>query len=672
MDIYTNKLIDETSPYLLQHAHNPVNWFPWDEDAFELAKTEDKPIFLSIGYSTCHWCHVMAEESFEDEDVAKLLNEHFVSIKVDREERPDIDSIYMEVTQALTGSGGWPMTVIITPDKKPFYAGTYFPKESKYGRVGIIELLSTIADKWESNRDELIDSSNKITDVVRKYNNVNYNTDTVLKDDIVDNAVRDLKRSFDIEYGGFGSAPKFPTPHKILFLLHAYKLGIGDSALEMAEKTLLSMYSGGLYDHIGYGFSRYSTDAKWLVPHFEKMLYDNALLIIAYSEAYQITKKPIYKYIVDSTIDYIKNEMTNENGGFYSAQDADSEGVEGKYYTWSYDEVIDILGDSGLEFSEKYNITQKGNFEGSNILNLIGKDIEVPDTKLQSQFKKLYEYRKNRMKLHTDDKILLSWNAMMITALVKSAKAFNNDDYLESAINAYDFIKTNMINENGILGISYREGKLSGDGLLDDYSYLLWASIELYESTFDKNYLEDSMELYNAIQEMFYDGKGAYYLSPSNASDLLYRPREFYDGATPSGNSVLAYALVKLHKITGNIEIKNSADKLLSIYSSMFNSNATAHAFALKGLLLDMYKSSELVAKGNDATLSEIKEKILVEYNPQLSIIYMNSESGDKIDDLIVFVKEYKNVYDTQTFYLCQNYTCLNPVNNLEDIVNNL
>ena len=435
-EIMSNQLKSETSPYLLQHAENPVNWYPWCEEAFEKAKTENKPIFLSIGYSTCHWCHVMAHESFEDNKTAEILNKYFISIKVDREERPDIDSVYMSVCQAFTGSGGWPMSIFMTWDKKPFFAGTYFPPQSRYGMPSFSELLNAIANQWYSNKKDLLESAEKI---IKHLINTQSDEKTQTNSDLIQRAVQILEHTFDSTHGGFGDAPKFPTPHNLLFLMLYAKQHNNSDALKMAEKTLLQMRKGGIFDHIGYGFSRYSTDKYYLAPHFEKMLYDNALLIIAYSSLYSITKNNIYLDTAEKTAEYILNEMTSEDGGFYSAQDADSEGIEGKYYTFSLKEIINILGEeNGREFAEVFDITDGGNFEGVNIPNLLKSNNLRAE--FQDEIKKLYTYRKNRFKLHLDDKILLSWNSMMIAALSMLYRVTRNKKYLNAAQKSQKFI----------------------------------------------------------------------------------------------------------------------------------------------------------------------------------------------------------------------------------------
>ena len=539
-----NQLINETSPYLLQHAENPVNWYPWGEEAFKKAKTENKPIFLSIGYSTCHWCHVMAHESFEDNKTADILNKHFISIKVDREERPDIDSVYMSVCQAFTGSGGWPMSIFMTWDKKPFFAGTYFPPHSRYGMPGFSELLNTIANQWSSNQKNLLESAEKI---IKHLTNTQPDEKTQITIDLIQQAAQIFEHTFDGLHGGFGDAPKFPTPHNLIFLMLYAKQNDNPHSLKMAEKTLIQMRKGGIFDHIGYGFSRYSTDKYYLAPHFEKMLYDNALLIITYASAYSITNNDIYLDTAKKTAEYVLNEMTSSYGGFYSAQDADSEGVEGKYYTFSLKEIISILGeDKARKYAKAFDITENGNFEGVNIPNLLkSNDLSA---EFQEEIKKLYIYRKNRFTLHLDDKILLSWNSMMVAALAMLYRVTRNDKYLDAAQKAQEFIEKNM-SEGLKLYTSFRDGKCSKHSFLDDYAYYVAALIELYNSTLNKNHLEKAEKFCIEAVKQFADCEnGGFYFSNPNNTELFINPKETYDGAIPSGNSVMAYTRSLPHK----------------------------------------------------------------------------------------------------------------------------
>lgn len=481
-----NHLKDQTSPYLLQHADNPVHWYPWCDEAFKRAREEDKPILLSIGYSTCHWCHVMAHESFEDQEVAEILNKNFIAIKVDKEERPDIDSIYMSVCQKLTGSGGWPTTIFLTWEQKPFFAGTYFPKTPKYGQVGFIDLLSAIEEAWKTDKGSLLESAEEIHSLLnrslRAAGNI-YMGDVVsdkLDVGLIDGAFELYKHSFDERHGGFGDAPKFPTPHNLLFLMQYHEKSRNKRAMEMVEKTLLQMYRGGMFDHIGGGFSRYSTDPYFLVPHFEKMLYDNALLILAYCKAYQLTQNQIYCDIAEKTAAYVLRELTSPDGGFYCAQDADSEGVEGKYYLLDPSEVIEVLGEeTGNKFNQYFDITRRGNFEGKNIPNLLKNTDRNGD--MDIFLPAIYEYRKKRYALHLDDKILCSWNGLMITAMCHLYRVTENKAYLGAAVEAMDFIMRSLW-ENDTLYVSYREGKHSSKGFLDDYANVIFALLALYEA----------------------------------------------------------------------------------------------------------------------------------------------------------------------------------------------
>ncbi len=520
-----NHLKNQTSPYLLQHAGNPVEWYPWCDEAFERAKSEDKPVFLSIGYSTCHWCHVMAHESFEDSEIAEILNRYFIAIKVDKEERPDIDSIYMSVCQAFTGSGGWPTTIFLTPEQKPFFAGTYFPKTVRYGQIGLKELLLGISEKWQTDRAALVKSADDIISFLNQKKIVHGN----MNEQLVDQAFMLYKRMFDEEFGGFGEAPKFPTPHNLLFLMRYYEKSEDKKALEMVEKTLLQMYRGGIFDHIGGGFSRYSTDRYFLVPHFEKMLYDNALLILAYSKAYQLTKNSVYCQVAEKSAAYILREMTDKEGGFYSAQDADSEGVEGKYYLFAPSEILEVLGErKAREFNAYFDITEKGNFEGKSIPNLL-KNTSL-DKKFEEELQAVYEYRKKRYALHLDDKVLTSWNALMIAALCSLYRVTEKEIYLKSAVRAQQFIQ-NKLCENGTLYISYREGKRSGKGFLEDYAYEVFALFSLYEATLDKGYLEKARQFCEkAIHDFWDEEQGGFFLYGAENESLILRPKETYDG----------------------------------------------------------------------------------------------------------------------------------------------
>ncbi len=643
----SNHLKNATSPYLLQHAENPVDWYPWCEEAFERARAENKPIFLSVGYSTCHWCHVMAHESFEDRATAEILNKYFISVKVDREERPDIDSVYMTVCQAFTGSGGWPMSIFMTWDKKPFLAGTYFPVRPQYGMPGFSDLLKAVAAQWNGRRDELLDSARRIVAQLRQTEAVSENKDT---ENLCGRAVQMFFDSFDSVWGGFGAAPKFPVPHNLLFLTLYAGQKDNPGALKMVEKTLTQMQKGGIFDHIGYGFSRYSTDQYYLAPHFEKMLYDNALLIMAYASVYVITQNRLYLDTAEKTVQYVLREMTSPNGGFYSAQDADSEGVEGKYYTFTLDEIIDILGrERGGQFSETFDITAEGNFEGVNIPNLLKSN--ALDADFGAEIPRLYDYRKNRSRLHLDDKILISWNSMMIAALSLLYRASRNGKYLQSAVSAQTFLEGNL-SEGLRLSTSWRDGKASEKGFLDDYGFYVAALMELYHSTLDRAYLEKAERLCGEAVRRFADEKnGGFYLADLADTELFMNPKESYDGAIPSGNSVMAYNLVRLYQLTGKEEYGELAEKQLRYMSAQAQDYPAGHSmFLLAKLIYDNPPDHIVIALKNRADLEKIKERL-----PLLANVIVVSQC-----------REYPLINDRTTFYICKNHTCLAPTNTFQ------
>jgi uncharacterized protein YyaL (SSP411 family) len=548
-----NQLIDEKSPYLLQHAYNPVDWYPWGEKAFNKAEEEDKPIFLSIGYSTCHWCHVMEHESFTNEKVAKLMNEAFINIKVDREERPDIDGVYMTVSQMLTGSGGWPLTIIMTPEKKPFYAATYIPRETRFDRVGMMDLVPQIANYWKTQRKRL----ETIGENIAQRLSPRKGGSEEVTEKVLETAFTLLSESYDMEYGGFGSTPKFPTPHNLLFLLRYWKRTGKHKALEIVEKTLKEMRKGGIYDHIGYGFHRYSTDREWLVPHFEKMLYDQAMQIMAYTEAYQVTKNPAYRRTAEETISYVLRDLTSPDDGFYSAEDADSEGEEGKFYIWSTKELKEILSEiEYLQVKEFYKISREGNYldeasrkkTGNNILHL--ESITEENETIVKAHGKMFEAREMRIRPQLDDKILTDWNGLMIAALCKAGRAFHVKEYITEAAKAAEFIMERMWNGEKLLH-RYREDEANIAGFLDDYAFTTWAMTELYQSTHMERYLDTAIQINQVLKEKFRDPEGGFYFTAEDSEKLLTRRKEIYDGAIPSGNSVAFYNLLLLIKGIG-------------------------------------------------------------------------------------------------------------------------
>lgn len=642
-----NHLKHQTSPYLLQHADNPVDWYPWGEEAFKKAKEEDKPVFLSIGYSTCHWCHVMAHESFEDAKVAEVLNRYFVSIKVDKEERPDIDSIYMSVCQAFTGSGGWPTTIFMTPEQKPFFAGTYFSKTARYGQIGFTELLMAVKEQWRTNREELINASDEIIAELNKAEVGNRREDgklILLAADI-------YKRMYDKKNGGFGRAPKFPSPHNFLFLLAYYERSHDEEVLHMVEHSLMQMYRGGIFDHIGGGFSRYSTDAYFLAPHFEKMLYDNALLLLAYSRVYEITKNPIYRVVAEKTADYVLREMTAPEGGFYSAQDADSEGEEGKYYLFAPEEIIGLLGTKkGEKFNRYFDITEKGNFEGKNILNLL--KTETLTNEFEGDLPTVYEYRKQRYALHLDDKILTSWNGLMIAAMCQLYRITGEMRYLEAAQRAQSFMEDKLC-ENGTLFVSWREGKHSEKGFLDDYANEIFALLALYHATLEKNYLNKATQfLKKAVSEFYDEANGGFYLYGTENEQLILRPKETYDGAIPSGNSMMLYNLVSLYDLTEEMWLEELVKKQLEFMSAKAGDYPAGYAMFLTAFLeyQDPGMKVTIVAKNLD-DLKQVPCKL-----PLNAIVRILEDP----------TKEYPLKNDRTTYFVCKGRSCMPASNELE------
>ena len=673
---YRNHLTNEKSPYLLQHAKNPVDWYPWGDKAFEKAKNENKPIFLSIGYSSCHWCHIMQRESFSSREVAELMNDVFVSIKVDREERPDIDNIYMTVCQMMTGSGGWPLTIIMTPEKRPFFAGTYFPKQTRFGRIGLIELIKRIKNLWANQRNELLSSADQITFSLQNIDQES--PGEVFSENTLEKTYEQLSIQFDSLNGGFGNRPKFPTPHNLIFLLRYWKRTSDKKALEMVEKTLQEMRKGGIYDHIGFGFHRYSTDSIWLVPHFEKMLYDQALIAIAYIEAYQATKNVIFKQTAVEIFAYVLRDMTSPEGGFYSAEDADSEGEEGKFYIWSKEDLEQILEKKELELATKvFNIEQSGNYleESSgkktsrNILHLQS----IPESKIQNEMEKirikLFNDRENRIHPHKDDKILTDWNGLMIAALVKGAVAFQEEKYLNAAKNATNFLFSNLRESSGKLLHRYKDGASEIQGYLSDYSYLIWGLIELYEATFDISYLKTALEL-NQIQiDDFWDESiGGFYFTAKNSEKLLTRQKEIYDGAIPSGNSIAMLNLLRLSYITGNHELEEKADILSRVFSDKVKASPLAYTQFLVAIDFAIGPTYSLVIAGNtDAEdTNELISTILNEYLPNKVFMLRRTEQKiPDVDNYSNFVEFFYNLEGKATAYVCINKTCKPPTHDI-------
>ncbi len=646
-----NRLQFENSPYLLQHKDNPVDWYPWGEEAFERAEREDKPVFLSIGYSTCHWCHVMAHESFEDQQIAELLNRFFISVNVDREERPDIDSVYMTACQAMTGSGGWPTSLFLTPDRKPFFAGTYFPPESGRGITGFYDLLMIVAENWQTNREELLRAADRITGVLC---NRQQQSGSAVAGDLPQTAFTQFVNMYDRENGGFGNAPKFPTPHNLLFLMLYGRQKNDSRSIDMALHTLTQMRKGGIYDHVGGGFSRYSTDARFLVPHFEKMLYDNALLILAYCVAYRQTKNELFLDTAERTAEYILREMTDSEGGFYSAQDADSGGGEGLYYVFDYNEILQVLGEEkGKAFCSYFGVKPGGNFEGKNILNCLNKEEEAGAFREESE--RLYIYRKSRMHLHTDDKILTSWNSLMIAALVFLYRSDGNKDYLEAALKAEKFIRQKLCNDTRVF-VSIRDGKVSGDGFLDDYAFYSAALLCLYSTLGDDGYLTRAKQFCMEAIEQFREASGGFTLAGKYNEKLLLNEKETYDGAVPSGNSVMAYLLFRLSQLDPGGDWKEYAEEQKAFLSRESAVYPAGHSMFLMALLTESSPPPKIVAVcGAGDNVSDILRKF-----PLYADITVLREPCEG----------YSLLNSKTTYYVCENNTCRPPSNSLSDCTN--
>ena len=692
---YQNRLANEKSPYLLQHADNPVDWYPWGDEAFEMARKEDKPILLSIGYSTCHWCHVMEHESFEDEQVADLINRIFVPIKVDREERPDIDNVYMNVCHMLSeGNCGWPLNIMMTADKKPFFAATYIPKESRYGRAGIMQLLPKVEDMWKNSRDEVLQSAEKITFALKQASK-SHNTEASENLDVktLSKAFNQLDERFDTIHGGFGRAPKFPSPHNFLFLIRYWQRTGDEKALKMTEESLQKMRMGGIYDQVGGGFHRYSTDPIWLVPHFEKMLYDQSMLAMAYTEAFQVTGNHIYKTTADEIFNYVLRDMTSTEGGFYSAEDADSEGVEGKFYLWTQEEIKNVLGkEKGELLSLIFNVSPSGNFTdeatgiqtNENILHLKSgiEDIAKMENKspqyiekfIEDSKSKLFETREKRIHPYKDDKILVDWNGLMIAALAKASKAFNNPEYSGAAEKAVEFIMSDLKSEDGGLLHRYRDGHATIRANIDDYSFMIWGLIELYEATFKVKYLKLAIDLNRYAIDKFWDESGwAFYFTPSDGEELLVRQKEIYDGAIPSGNSVYMLNLLRLSKLTADPDLEDKSFKIAQTFYKFIDKYPSGFTQFLAGLDFGLGPTYEVIIVGNTKDSSDMLNKAQHYYFPRKVIMFKDTaQEQDGLEQYADFIKSYKVLNDKPTAYVCKNYICNLPTNDTDKMLSYL
>ena len=656
---HTNLLINSTSPYLLQHAHNPVDWYPWSQEALDLAKKLNKPILLSVGYSACHWCHVMEKESFENEEIAKLMNEFYVNIKVDREERPDVDEAYMSATQVMNqGQGGWPMTVFLTPDLKPFFAGTYFPPKDAYGRPGFPTLLSSLAEMWHKDQEKLVSQA----DIIVDHLNSAHNENSKVNSNFLNNALSHWNSNFDKKWGGFGQAPKFPNSGAILHLLNDYNINDNQTSLYSAVKTLDSMFQGGIYDHVGGGFARYSVDEKWLVPHFEKMLYDNAQLMEAYLVGYQLTKNEDYLTVISQILEWLKDEMIDENGGFYSSMDADSEGVEGKYYVWNPEEIENVLSETDAKiFNQYYDISKTGNWEGNSIPNIIMKKsslstlLKIPENEISSSLEKsrlaIKEHRKSRIAPGTDDKIIVSWNGLMISSLAKVSAFLDDKEYFEIADSAVSFIVDKMSKEDGLLNRVYRDNLSHIDAFAEDYSYFGNALIDMYEASFDSKYLELSKKYADILVDKFFsDG----YFKQSLSKNMVINSVNSMDNATPSYNFTSSLLLIRLHYYYGNENYREIAEASMEKAGVYINKYPHAHSTAIfvnRYLLEGPHEIALSTVNGDISLLKVIREKYL-----PCKII---AESSSKLD--IPLLKDKGPLGGKSTAYICKNYACQKP-----------
>lgn len=687
MEKYTNRLINEKSPYLLQHAHNPVDWYPWSDEAFQKAKNEDRPVLVSIGYSTCHWCHVMERESFTDEEVAKVLNETFVCIKVDREERPDLDSTYMIVSQMMTGSGGWPLNIIMTPDKKPIFALTYIPKISRRGQMGIVELSQGIQELWKESRTDLEEKADEIIGNMKLV--IRGQKGDVVNEITLENVYRSLDSNFDSENGGFGVSPKFPSPHNLLFLMRYFNRNHDKRSLEMVEKTLVKMRMGGVYDQIGFGFHRYSTDSGWFLPHFEKMAYDQALLMMVYTDAFVLTGNDFYKHVSDEILEFVKREMLGGEGGFYSAIDADSENEEGKYYTWKLSEIFSVIGEKDGEFiADVFNADADGNYmeeatgrsTGKNVLylekplgqiaKLRGEDEEEFISRVNFIREKLLERRMKRIYPHKDDKILTDMNGLMIAALSRSYQKFSDDNYLDLAKGSADFILEKMYAEGKLLHL-YRDGSAGVGAFIDDYAFLTWGLLELYEATFESRYLKASVKLLDYSLEHFWDEKnGGFFIASDESEHTIMRTKEGHDGAIPSGNSVQVLNMLRISLITGNDDLREKACAVANSVAEDMSRGPMYHSFLATAIDFAVGPSFEITVAGSKDSerTMQIIDELRQRYIPnKVTVVY-----DGKDEDILKLSERARsaNVQRGKTaVYVCSDRSCFPPVFSKEEML---
>jgi uncharacterized protein YyaL (SSP411 family) len=667
----TNRLATENSPYLLKHSTNPVHWFPWSEEAFALARRENKPIFLSIGYSTCHWCNVMEEESFSDPEVAAMMNDIFVSIKVDREERPDIDQIYMQVCQMLSASCGWPLTIFMTPDKKPFFAGTYFPKEDRFGRPGIMSLMRRLKELWQSDQAKILASADSIKNALSK--STTHTAGETLDASQLTAAYTNFADHFDRFHGGFGNGIKFPRPHNLMFLLRYWKHTGNDNALHMVEETLQHMRNGGIYDQLGFGFHRYSTDAAWLVPHFEKMLYDQALLIITYAEAFQATGRRIYGETAREIINYIQQHMTAPTGGFFSAESADSEGEEGKFYVWHEEEIQQILSPEETEAARAiFNFTPEGNFvdplsDKKTGANILFRKKELSPTTYETIRRKLLTARNKRPRPERDEKILTDWNGLMIAALARAAQVLDEPSYGKAAARAAAFILQTMRDKDGKLLHRWYKGNAGLSASATDYVNLIWGLLELYQRNFDTEYLQEALQLNTELAADFWDEKsGGFFLTPSYGEALLVRTKDFHDGALPSANAVAMLNLLRIGRITGDHSYEEKASAIMKIFANDIRNSPADFSMFMTAVEFGLRPGREVVVVGQEQAedTRTLLRALRKTFAPNMVVLLKSTDISDPpILKYARFLADMSPINNKATAYVCTNYTCKFPTN---------
>jgi uncharacterized protein YyaL (SSP411 family) len=687
-----NRLINEKSPYLIQHAHNPVDWNPWSEETFARAKAENKPVFLSIGYATCHWCHVMEKESFEDEEVARHLNDTFISIKVDREERPDIDAVYMAACQMLTGSGGWPLNLFMTADKRPFFAATYIPKSGRFGRAGLIELCQQIKTLWLSQTEKVNETAESIA--ANLHRAFAFSSADELDETVLEEAYNQIKKTFDPLTGGFESAPKFPTPHRLLFLLRCHHRTGDPYALEMVEKTLTAMRLGGIWDHVGFGFHRYATDENWLVPHFEKMLYDQAMIAMAYLETYQITKNPFFAQTANEIFTYVLRDMSSEEGAFFSAEDADSEGEEGKFYVWTTEEFRQVLsGEQADVWQGVWRLSPEGNFldeatgqkTGANILHLTApldkwaKKLDVKAEEFIQNWEKirdkLFRAREQRVHPLKDDKVLTDWNGLMIGALALGARILNKPEYAHAAERAAQFILNHMRDDKKQLFHRFREGELVIRAQASDYAFLIYGLISLYQATFNLAYAEEAVALQeHMLKDYWDDDKGGFFSTETGANELPVRPKELYDGAAPSANSVSLFNLLSLSRLTGDPRWENKAQDLVRAFSGTVKALPTGFTFFLLGLDFALFPGQEIVIAGEPDTkdTQSLLAGLNLNFAPNKVALVKSDQNAERLAKFAGFTDGLDVVRGQTTAHLCRKGSCTGSTTDMETVLNRL